>query len=108
VSKIFFDHCVPKRLMRHLVPEHEIHTAYRMGWHQKKNGELLSLVEGELFDVFLTADQNIKHQQNLTRRSLKFIVLVASDNGYETLSPLIPKVIETLLAIQPGELVEIS
>ncbi len=105
--KIFFDHYVPKRLMRHLVPEHEGWTAYQKRWHEKKNGELLSLVEGE-FDVFLTADQNIKHQQNLSRRSLKFIVLVASDNGYETLSPLIPKVTDALTKISPGEFVEIS
>ncbi len=78
-----------------------------MGWADKKNGVLLSLVEPD-FEVFLTVDQNIKHQQNLSAHSLRFIVLIGRDNTYETLSSLIPKVRETVLIIQPGELVEIS
>lgn len=87
--------------------EHEVRTAQQMGWAEKKNGVLLSLVESD-FDVFLTVDQNIKHQQNLAARDLCFIVLIGRDNTYPTLSPLIPKVKETLLTITPGELVEIS
>jgi hypothetical protein len=78
-----------------------------MGWADKKNGVLLSLVEPD-FDVFLTVDQNIRHQQNLSARDLRFIVLIGSDNTYETLLPLIPKVTEILRSILPGELVEIS
>lgn len=57
--KIFLDHCVPKRLLR-LLFEHEVKTAYQMGWAAKKNGELLKLVEGE-FEVFLTVDQNLRY-----------------------------------------------
>ncbi len=82
-------------------------TAQQMGWADKKNGVLLSLVEPD-FEVFLTVDQNIKHQQNLSALSLRFIVLIGRDNTYETLSPLILKVQETLPVIRPGELVEIS
>lgn len=78
-----------------------------MEWAEKKNGVLLSLVEPD-FDVFLTVDQNIKYQQNLSRRSLRFIVLIGSDNKYQTLALLIPRVKETLLTLAPGELVEIS
>ena len=74
VLKIFLDHCVPKRLLR-LLAEHEVKTAYQMGWAAKKNGELLKLVASE-FEVFLTVDQNLRHQQNLASSSLKFIVLV--------------------------------
>jgi hypothetical protein len=47
--KIFLDHCVPKRLQR-LLAEHEVKTAYQMGWAAEKNGELLKLVESE-FEV---------------------------------------------------------
>lgn len=35
--------------------DHEVKTAYQMGWAAKKNGELLKLVEGD-FEVFLTVD----------------------------------------------------
>jgi hypothetical protein len=78
-----------------------------MRWAAKKNGVLLSLVEPD-FDVFLTVDQNIKHQQQLSAHDLRFIVLIGRDNTYQTLSTLIPKVGETLLIIKLGELVEIS
>jgi len=71
------------------------------------NGELISLVEGQ-FDVFLTTDQNIRYQQNLSERSLRFVVLVASNNEYKTLAPLMPKVLEALQTIKLGELQEVS
>ena len=105
--KIFFDHCVDKRLKR-LLTEHIVTTAHQMGWAAKKNGELLNLVEGEGFEVFFTVDQNIKHQQNLAAHALRFIVLVGGDNRYETLAPLITNVKEMLMTIAPGEIVEIS
>ncbi|MBA2647172.1 MAG: hypothetical protein H0U81_10265 [Pyrinomonadaceae bacterium] len=60
------------------------------------------------FDGFLTVDQNIRYQQNLSASSLRFVVLVGGDNKYGTLAPLIPRVKEMLLTIAPGELVEIS
>jgi hypothetical protein len=36
----------------------------QMGWAGVKNGELLRRAEGE-FDLFLTADKNLRYQQNL-------------------------------------------
>lgn len=104
--KIFLDHCVPKRLQRPLA-EHEVKTAHQMGWAAKKNGELLKLVESE-FEVFITVDQNLRHQQNLAASSLKFIVLVAPTNQYDSLAPLIPQVKVALTSLAPGDLIEIS
>lgn len=48
-------------------------TAYQTGWAAEKNGELLKLVEGE-FEVFITVDQNLRHQQNLASSRLTVIV----------------------------------
>ena len=92
--KILLDHCVPKRLLR-LLPKHEVKTAYQMGWAAKKTAYLLKLV-ANAFEVFLTADQNLRHQQNLTSSQLIFIVLVAANNQYESLAPLIPEVTDAL------------
>jgi hypothetical protein len=80
--KIFLDHCVLKRLLR-LLPEHEVKTAFQIGWAAKKNGELLKLIEGE-FEVFITVDQNLRYQQNLASSQLTVIVLIAASNRYET------------------------
>lgn len=104
--KIFLDHCVPKRLLR-LLSDHEVKTAYQMGWAAKKNGELLKLVENE-FEVFLTVDQNLRHQQNLTSSQLRFVVLVAASNQYDSLAPLIPQVRGALTKLGPGDVIEIS
>jgi uncharacterized membrane protein (Fun14 family) len=64
--------------------------AYQMGWAAKKNGEILKLVANE-FGVFLTVNQSLKHQQNLALSSLKFIILVAANNQYDSLAPLVPQ-----------------
>ena len=104
--KIFLDHCVPKRLLR-LLSEHEVKTAYQMGWAAKKNGELLKLVENE-FEVFLTVDQNLQHQQNLTSSPLRFVVLIAASNQYDSLAPLIPQVKAALTKLGPGAVIEVS
>ena len=45
-----------------------------MGWTGTKNGELLRRAEAE-FDVFVTADQQLRFQQNLSGRALAIIVL---------------------------------
>lgn len=47
-----------------------------MQWpEQLENGKLLQVAEQSGFDVLLTSDQNMRHQQNLTGRKLAFVVL---------------------------------
>jgi len=53
-------------------------TAGQMGWHRLRNGKLLSTAAGQ-FDVMLTVDQNLRHQQNLTNLPLAVIVEHALD-----------------------------
>jgi hypothetical protein len=71
--KILFDECMPQPLRRRLA-EFEISTAQEMGWGRVKNGELLKRAEG-VFDILLTADQELKYQQNLKGRQLAILVL---------------------------------
>jgi len=47
-----------------------------------KNGELLRLASGA-FDVFVTADQNLEHQQNIASLPLAVVVLVARTNRWK-------------------------
>ena len=54
---------MPAPLARRLVGD-EIRTAGRMRWGGLKNGELLRRAALE-FDVFLTLDRSIQHQQVL-------------------------------------------
>lgn len=58
----------------------------------KKNGELLGLATFNGFDIFLTLDKNLKHQQGIHKFDLKFIVLLSIDNKHQTIQPYIEKV----------------
>ncbi|MDQ3659265.1 MAG: hypothetical protein M3338_06275 [Actinomycetota bacterium] len=42
----------------------EVVSVARRGWEDKEDGDLLAAAQRE-FDVFLTMDQGIPHQQNL-------------------------------------------
>ena len=73
-----------------------------MGWASKRNGELLHLAERQ-FDVFLTVEQKLQHQQNLSAFNIAVIVLIAASNTLAELRPLMPKVVESLSTAKRGE-----
>jgi predicted nuclease of predicted toxin-antitoxin system len=76
--RVLLDECLPKKLKRDI--EADIaQTVPEAGWASKKNGELLRLAATN-FDVLLTNDQNMEHQQNLKKFDLAFVVLVAPTN----------------------------
>ena len=73
--RILFDKNVPVGVRRFLA-EHEVRTVVEVNWPpQLENGELLKAAETASFDVLVTADQNIRYQQNLTGRRLALVVL---------------------------------
>ena len=78
-----------------------------MGWVGKKNGELLMLMMGAGFQVLLTVDQNLRHQQNLTASGVAVVVMVAITNRLADLVPLIPDVEDVLSRILAGDVVEV-
>lgn|ERR1700685_226686 len=77
--KILLDECVPQGLCKSF-PEHECHGARRAGFGGKTNGELLELAEQAGFDVLVTVDQSIPHQQKLGGRKLALLIVHAKSN----------------------------
>jgi hypothetical protein len=71
--RLLFDQGTPVPLRRHL-PGHTVSTAYEMGWSDLTNGDWLAKAES-LFDLMLTADQNLRDQQNLKGRKHAIVVL---------------------------------
>lgn len=57
--------------------------------------------------MFITIDNNLSAQQNLTKIDLAVIVLSAPNNRLETLKPLVPRIKEVIASIQIGEIVYI-
>jgi predicted nuclease of predicted toxin-antitoxin system len=101
--RILFDHCVPRPLRREFAG-HIIETAAQNGWQELSNGKLLDAVQDAGFDVFVTVDQNLQHQQNLSGRTLRLLILVAENNLTDTLAVLVPLALIELVAMRPGEL----
>ena len=100
--RVLLDECLPKRLKSEVEAD-EVRTVPEVGWASKKNGELLRLAQLD-FDVLLTNDQNLEHQQNLKKFDLAFVVLVALTNDIEDLKPLMPAANAAMRTIQPGEI----
>jgi hypothetical protein len=99
--RVLLDECLPRKLKREVQAD-VARTVPEMGWAGTKNGALLRLAERE-FDVFLTNDQNIEHQQNLKRFDLAVVVLVALTNDIEDLRPLMPAANGAIKTIGPKE-----
>jgi predicted nuclease of predicted toxin-antitoxin system len=97
--RILLDECVPWPMHR-LLEGHESDTAQQRGWGGIKNGELLRLAE-EVFDLFITSDQNIRYQQNIAGRRIAIIEL--STNKLRRIDAASELVRSVVASIQPGE-----
>ena len=67
------DENLPRGLRRLLAPRN-VTTAQQAGYAGLENGQLLAAIEG-VFDVLITADKNLRYQQNLTGRQLAIVEL---------------------------------
>ena len=102
--RILFDHGTPAPLRRFLT-DHQVSTAYEMGWARLSNGDLLAVAE-KSFDTFITTDQNLSYQQNPTNRRLAILVLPTT--SWPEIKKHLTEVAEAVGKIQPGEFVEIE
>jgi len=71
---VLFDHVTPSGVARFL-PGHTVTKAKDRGWDTLTNGELLAEAEHAGFDVLLTADKNMRYQQNLRGHKIAIVVL---------------------------------
>jgi hypothetical protein len=104
--RVLLDECLPRKLKQHL-PGHQVSTVPEMGWAGIKNGPLLRLDE-PAFDVFVTIDANLQYQQNLSSTTLAIITLAAAANTFETLEPLMPKVLAALQTVGPSTFTRVA
>ena len=76
-----------------------------------KNGQLLRQAAAE-FDILLTMDRGMEHQQNVEGLDLCIIVLSAVSNDLDDLLPLVPAVNAALSAnparVLPGRVIHIK
>jgi hypothetical protein len=79
-------------------------TVAGAGWAGKKNGDFLRLADRG-FDMLVTTDKGIPHQQNLSWFDLVVVLLRARSNALEDLAPLMAEVNSVLNSVEPGSAV---
>ena len=101
--RILIDECLPKQLKRWLAEidaDLEIQTIKEAGWEGMKNGVLLRAANGK-YDVLVTADKNMHHQQNFV--GLDISVLVYPTNRAKAVKLGVTALDQSLRKIKPGQ-----
>jgi AmiR/NasT family two-component response regulator len=87
--KILFDQNLPRRLRKYL-PRHEIYTTREMKWEQLRNGALMARAAEAGFEVLVTIDKQIEHQQNLAALAVAVVVVDGKSNALPALLSFTP------------------
>jgi predicted nuclease of predicted toxin-antitoxin system len=103
--RVLFDNGIPRGVAAAL-SGHTVEEARARGWDTLKNGELLDAAEAAGFDVFVTTDRNIRHQQNLTGRQIAVVVL--SKARWKLIKEKLADVATAVAAAQPGRVSEVE
>lgn len=79
---------------------YDVRTARDVGWDRLTNGDLLTAAERVAIDMMITADRNIRHQQNLAGREIALIELTTSHR--ETIRDNFPNLLAAVTDARPG------
>ena len=86
---------------------HDATTVRAQRWLGLRNGVLLRAAVDTGFEVFITNDSSIEFQQNVKRIGIAVVTIVGCRNRIQDLRPLIPRILEQLKTIEPGQVVTI-
>jgi len=100
VRRVLFDEDVPRQLRRDL-QEFAIRTVQEEGWSSVKNGELLRL-SSPLFDVLVTADKRLRHQQNIRKYDIGVVVIATRDTRLPRLQQILEELRTAIRDAAPG------
>jgi hypothetical protein len=101
--RILFDQGTPAPLRDHL-PGHVVQTTYEKGWSTLSNGKLLAQAEAE-FDLLITTDRNLRHQQNLAEKRIAILVLPTT--SWPRLQRITREIAAAAASLEPGQFFEL-
>ena len=104
--RVLVDQCLPRHLANELAG-HEATTVRAQRWLGLRNGVLLRAAVDAGFEVFITNDASIEFQQNVQRIGIAVIALVGFRNRIQDLRPVIPRILDELKTIKPGQVITI-
>jgi predicted nuclease of predicted toxin-antitoxin system len=97
--KILLDECVTKRLKKYL-EEFEVFTVRELELSGIKNGKLMAYCVENKFDILLTIDKNLMHQQNLDKYPVTIVVFNCFTSKIEELITFLPSFKSQVNALQ--------
>ena len=103
--RVLLDECVHAGLKKAL-PRHKILTVSDMGWNGITNGRLLQLISGQ-FNLFITVDTKMPHQQNLKKLPFAIFFLAIADNNFSSYIPLLPLLEMNIPSALPGQIISL-
>ncbi|MBS3966625.1 MAG: DUF5615 family PIN-like protein [Truepera sp.] len=103
--RILFDQGTPVPL-RESLSRHEVSTAFDKGWSTLSDRDLLAAADREGYDVLVTTDTNLKHQQNLSYWHVAVVVLLTT--SWPRLRRVVDTVIRAIEAATPGSYTEVT
>ena len=91
--------------MHTLLANHKCTSVQAEGWSGVRNSELLKRAEGA-FDLLITADQNLRFQQNLSSTSIAILEL--STNDLRLIVSAANAIQQAVEEIAPGQFVRLN
>lgn len=102
---VLFDNGTPRGVAPALAG-HVVEEARSRGWDTLKNGDLLRAAEAAGFDVFVTTDRNIKHQQNLS--GLRIAIVILSKGRWRLIKPKLAAIQTAVTTASSGSMTEVA
>ena len=99
--RLLLDENLDWRLRRDLAAHH-VDSVPLIGWAGIENGELLKKAVEAGFDVLITMDSNMVHQQNIGQYAIAVVALRAASNRLADARPLMPASLAALPQVEPG------
>lgn len=106
--RIVLDEDIDVRLRHHFGQGNAVETVEYRGWKGLRNGDLLrAMAASGTVDAFITADQKLRHQQNLFMLPFGTLVMRPARNRLAELVWLMPEGLERLSTLHAGDVIEV-
>ena len=103
--RVLFDNGTPRGIAVALRAQ-VVEEARARGWDALSNGDLLDSAEKAGFDVFVTTDRNLRHQQNMSGRRIAIVVL--SKGRWRLIRSRLAAIAAAVDTATPGSFVEVD
>jgi hypothetical protein len=95
------------RLLRRDLPEFDVRTVQEEHWLGLKNGALLRAAQ-DRFEVFVTVDKRLQHQQNLASFRIAVVIVSARSTRLVHMRDVVPQLRQAIAEAQPGNVIVVA